>query len=288
MSQLKLPEGYLDDKGRMLGLYTNLPEAEYHAVKGAMSYSGSKEFAKSPAHFKAYLNKEWEINADREKYKAVHLLCLEPELQERIVIKDGRWANGLKAEVEALQRQGKIVLKQADHDDAKEISKEILAHPLAGLILSKSMAEVSLFWIEPVEGTDGVYCKARIDILSIIEAGICIGDLKNFGSLADENLIGTQVARMKYTSQMGWYDLAVLRVFGVKPIRNYWVFVEDAKPFGIKVRSCNQAMLESGLMGITQLLPYYQQCLADDTWPNYAADEIDVALPDWGYATVGE
>jgi hypothetical protein len=276
----KLPLGYLQND-RPMGFFPNMPEAEYHAVK-AFSYSGSKEFAKSPAHFKAYGAREWEPDADREKFKAVHLLCLEPDTQSRIVVKDGTWAGKVKAEVQELQKQGFIVLKQKALEEAKNIAETVRSHSLAGLILSQSLPEVSLFWDE-----DGVYCKARIDILSITAHGIVLGDLKNFGSLASEHLIGYQIAQNRYHWQMAFYGRGIEKVFGAPPIKRYWVFVEEKAPHGIKIRNCNDAASEAGWLAISQMLPRYQECLEDEVWPSYKEDEEDADLPDFAFQVVG-
>ena len=274
-----LPKGWIDDLGRPMGLHIDMPEAEYHAID-AFSYSGSKEFAKSPAHFQAYQKKTWEIDPDREKYKAVHLLCLEPELQGRLKIVDGVWRDKVKAEVQALQQAGNIVLKTDARNDAQAIADAILEHSLAGPILKKSLAEVSIFWVEA-----GVYCKARIDILSVLPQGVVLGDLKNFGSLANEHLIGSQVARNFYHHQMAWYSRAIEVTFGEQPIARYWIFVEDKKPHGVKIRNCNDAMAESGWASISALLPRYKECKEDDVWPNYAEDEQDVELPHYAFSS---
>lgn len=265
----------------MMGFFPNLPEAEYHAVK-AFSYSGSKEFAKSPAHYQAYCRKEWEPDADREKFKAVHLLCLEPEMHNRIVVKDGTWAGKVKSEVQELQKQGFIVLKPKALEEAKEIAATVLSHSLAGLILSQSLSEISLFWDE-----DGVYCKARIDILSITPHGIVLGDLKNFGSLASEHLIGHQIARNYYHHQMAFYSRGIEKTFGQPPIKRWWLFVEEKAPHGIKLRGCNDAATEAGWLAISQMLPRFQSCLEDDVWPSYPEDEEDALLPDYAFQTVG-
>lgn len=275
-----IPPGISDEQGRRIGLFLDLPEAEYHAIK-AFSYSFSKEFSKSPEHGKAYLRKEWEIDPDREKYKAVHLLALE-ENPARIVVKNGTWRDALKKEVQELQRAGNIVLKQDAFDDAKLISAKIRAHSLAGLILANSLCEVSIFFM-----WHGVYCKARIDILSITEMGICLGDLKNFGDLSSEWLIGDQIGKNKYNWQMAMYDEAIFSVFDVRPIKRYWVFVEDKDPFGIKVRNCTDPMIEAGRLALEAMLPKFNECQESETWPNYAEDEADAGMPDRFFQVVG-
>jgi hypothetical protein len=275
-----LPGNGVDEHGRPLGLFLDMPESDYHRVK-AFSYSFSKEFSKSPAHGQAYLKKDWEIDPDREKYKAVHLLALEDN-PSRIIVRDGVWRGALKDEVIGLQKIGRVVLKSEALEDAKTIAHKIRSHSLAGLVLQNSLCEVSIFWME-----NGVYCKARIDILSVTDAGICLGDLKNFGDISREELIGYQIARNKYNWQMAFYSRAIKAVFKQDPIKRYWIFVEDKAPFGVKVRNCTDPMAEAGWLGLEPLLPQFAECLESDVWPSYAEDEADAGMPDWAFQTVG-
>jgi hypothetical protein len=279
-TKTRLPGNFVDKEGRLMGLFLDMPEADYHKVK-AFSYSFSKEFSKSPEHGQAYLRKEWEIDPDREKYKAVHLLALE-ENPSRIIVRDGVWRGALKEEVLQLQKLGRIVLKADALEDARKISEKIRSHSLAGLILENSLCEVSIFFM-----WNGVYCKSRIDILSITEMGICLGDLKNFGDLSSEELMGYQIGKLKYNWQMAFYDEAIFSAFGTRPIKRYWIFVEDKDPHGVKVRNCTDAMVEAGRLVFESLLPKYKQCLEDDIWPGYAEDEADAGMPDRFFQVVG-
>jgi hypothetical protein len=276
-----LPKGYIDEQGRRIGLFLDLPEAEYHTVK-AFSYSFAKAFGKSPAHGQAYLNKKWEIDPDREKFKAVHLLCLEPELHARIEVRDGTWRDKLKEEVQNLQRSGKIVLKSKDLEEAKKIAAKVKAHSIAGPVISNALCEVSIFWIE-----DGVYCKARIDILWITPAGIVLADLKNFGDLSSEGLIGYQIGDKRYFWQMAFYARAIEMVFGEKPLKMHWFFVEDSEPHGVKVRNCTEAQYEAGWLAMGSLLPKYRECLEEDVWPCYEEEDQDAGMPDMYFGVIG-
>lgn len=279
---LNLPVGTIDPiTGRRMGLFVDLPEAEYHGVKDAFSYSFSKAFSKSPAHGQAYLRKEWEIDPDREKYKAVHRLALE-ETSDHIVVKEGVWRGPLKEEVQRLQAEGNIVLKQEAFDDAFVIAKKLREHSLAGQILENSLCEVSIFWME-----GEVYCKARIDILLLTEHGIVLGDLKNFGGLESEELIGYTIGKNKYHWQMAFYSRAIAAVFKQDPIKRFWIFVEDTEPHGVKVRNCTDPMWEAGWIAMKPLLERFKECSDDDVWPCYAEDELDAGMPDRFFATAG-
>ena len=265
-----------------LGVFYNMPEGEYHSVK-ALSYSGMKELRRSPAHFQAYLNKEWEVDSDREKYKAVHVLCLEPEMHSKIVIKDGTWARALKDEVIALQKEGKLVLKSEKYEEAKNIAAHVMNHPIAGNFFRSSKPEVSLFW---VDDRTGAYCKARIDALYVPENendDIHLGDLKNFGDLSGEGLINYQITERLYHWQMYFYSKGIKAIFGKAPKLVQWTFVEEKAPHGVKVRMCTDAMLERAGNDIEPLIEKYAECSADDVWPGYEDDALDADLTSYGW-----
>lgn len=272
-----LPIGIRDDQGRPFGLFLNMPEAEYHAVK-AFSYSGSKQIQKSPAHFQAYLKKEWEVSPDREKFKAVHLLTLEEDQHSRIVVKDGRWAGAVKDEVIALQKEGKLVLKPDAYEDAKAISAALKTHELAGKILSRSVSEVSLFAV-----IDGVYCKGRIDSLYVDEADIFVGDLKNFGDLSRERLISQFIHDNRFYWQMYFYGLLVEAVFERKVTNNYWFLAEDKPPHGVKVRTCSDAMIELAAQELNPLIQIYKECTEKNNWPCYTGGAEAGGLPSYAW-----
>jgi hypothetical protein len=268
---------FIDDKGRIIGMVLDMNEAEYHKVK-AFSYSFSKAFKKSPAHGKAYLSREWEISPDRELYKAVHMMALEGK-SDRIVVKDGRWAGAVKEEVEALQAQGKIVLKQEAFERAQEIADAIKAHSLAGMVLAHSMCEVSMFWMQ-----DGVYCKARIDILSITSHGIILGDLKNFGDCSRTALLNYQIAKNDYHLQLALYSKAIEAVLGSAPIKRFWIFVEGEAPHGVRVLNCGEAMIDRAWAEMSALIAQYKEVTETDNWHSYAEEELEATLPEYAWS----
>lgn len=232
----------------------------------------------SPAHGQAYADKEWEADPTREMYKAAHLLTLEPEEHARIVIKDGRWAGALKEEVETLQGQGYLVLKQKDFDTARAMSASIKSCPRAADALKKSIPEVSLFWME--ETPEGlVYCKARLDALTLDDSGIFLHDMKAFTDLSDEELLGIQVMKRGYHMQFGWYSRGIFKVFGEGPLKCSWAWVEDEKPYGVKLRSCPPSIIDQGWAPFPDLLKRYAKCERDNIWPLYDDEETDITMP---------
>lgn len=256
--------------------YIGLPDSQYRSFK-AFNYSGLKEFKKSPAHYKAYLEKEHVVDPDLEIYKAVHLMTLEdPSAQNRIVIKDGRWAGALKEEVQSLQSQGYIVLKQDGYDEAKNISTSIKSHPLAHDLLGASHGEVSIFWLDRATNCP---LKARVDILTLKDGELYLGDLKNFTGLHDEEFIGQQVIRQNYMMQMALYAQGIEAVLGRYPKFIYWVFIEPVKPYGCKIRRAGMDHVFNAAKGFSEQFRRYVECSETNTWPCYDIEDAPLLLP---------
>lgn len=256
--------------------YTDMPDSVYRSFK-AFNYSGLKEFKKSPAHYKAYLEKEHTIDPDLEMYKAVHLLTLEDASKHnKIIVKDGRWAGALKEEVQKLQSEGYLVLKQEGYDEAKAISGSILQHPLCADLLGTSLGEVSIFWLDPATKCP---LKARVDILTLKDGQIYLGDLKNFGQLHDEEFIGQQVIRQQYMMQMALYASGIKEVLGQYPAFVYWVFVEPVKPYGCKVRRASAEHLFNIEKSFREHFERFVECSEKNVWPAYDVEDMPLLLP---------
>lgn len=269
----------IDEQGRIIGAVLNMPEDDYFAVK-AFSYSGSKQFNKSPAHYQAYLNEPRKLDPSREKYRAAHLLTLEKEQRDRLVIVDGTWSGKIKDEVLALKAQGKIVVKKSAYEEATCIATSIVKHKVAGPIIMQSKCEVSLFWMR-----DGVYCKCRVDALAFTSEGIWVTDLKNFGELHKDSLIDWQIEDKKYHWQMAFYGEGVRAVFGSNPSKYRWIFVEEDAPHGVKVKNCPDALIEVGATVFTHL-PRFKECMDTNEWPGYDEEEDDAGLPAYAFTEV--
>lgn len=269
----------IDAQGRIIGAVLNMPEDDYFAID-AFSYTGATDFSISAAHFQARKNKPRKLNPSREKYKAAHLLTLEKEQRERLVIVDGDWRGKVKDEVTALKRQGKIVVKQAAYEDAIGIATAIMKNKKAGEIIIKSHCEVSLFWIR-----DGVYCRCRIDALAFTPEGIWITDLKNFSELHNERLLTYHINEEKYHWQMAFYGEGVRAVFGSNPSRYRWIFVEEDAPHTVRVKNCPDALIQVGAQIFTYI-PQFKECMATNEWPVKEYEEDDAGLPAYAFTEV--
>lgn len=276
--KLEIPQqhiGIIGPDERPIGVFLNLEESRYHQVR-AFSYSYSKEFAKSPAHGQAYLQKEHRIDPDREFFKAVHLLTLEDK-PDGIAIVDGTWTQKIKADVIApLKAQGKLVLKQDDYDTALKVSASLKANQKVKALIDCCMPEVSIFW---TDAASGVYCKARLDMVGTFNGDMVLADLKSFSDLHNEKLMTYQVLNQSYHNQMAFYSMAINAIWQKFPKHLRWIFCEDKAPYANKVRTCPESLLNEGWATMTKMLSSYKTCQEFDSWPGFEEDEKELELP---------
>lgn len=261
-------------ESKPIGIILGMPEELYFKVP-AFSYSLSREFAKSPAHAKAYLARPPKIDPDREFFKACHLLALEPERAADVVVVDGVWSAKVKEEkIIPLKKEGKLVLKQDDFDAAKLVADGLKKNPLLQELLDGCASEASIFWMQ-----NGVYCKARLDVLHMKDGVITLADLKGFDELSSDNLLMWQIINSKYDHQMAWYSLAIESIWGYPPVHRKWVFMESKAPFCHKVKIVPSLMVDNGIRSMLLLLHKYKSCLEFDHWPGYSFEEEGLSLP---------
>ena len=279
ISKIQIPQqhfGIIGPDERPVGVFLDMPENKYFQVK-AFSYSYSKEFAKSPAHGQAYLQKEHRIDPDREFFKAVHYLTLEGNDSSHISIVDGTWSAKIKADVIApLKAQGKLVLKQDDYDTALKVSASLKANQKVKALIDCCMPEVSIFW---TDHATGVYCKARLDMVGVYNGDMVLADLKSFSDLHNEKLMTYQVLNQSYQNQMAFYSMAINAIWQKFPKHLRWIFCEDKAPYANKVRTCPEQLLNEGWATMTKLLSSYKSCQEFDSWPGFEEEEKELELP---------
>lgn len=277
--KINIPDQHVGIVGpdeRPVGVFLSFPEIRYHQIR-AFSYSYSKEFAKSPAHGQAYLDKEHRIDPDREFFKAVHYLTLEGKDSSHISIVDGTWSAKIKTDVIApLKAQGKLVLKQDDYEAALKVSASLKANAKVKALIDCCEPEVSIFW---TDHQTGVYCKARLDMCGTFNGDMVLADLKSFSDLHNEKLMGYQVLNQSYQNQMAFYSMAINAIWGKFPKHLRWIFCEDKAPFANKIRTCPESLMNEGWLTMTKLLSSYKTCQEFNSWPAFEEDEKELELP---------
>lgn len=263
-----------------------IPPELYHQAPG-LSYTGLKEFAKSPAHYQAYLRGE----RDREVIgTGTHMRTLEPERFEALLVRvKNRQTKENKGLLEAAEAQGKFVVTEKEYTQICRQSDAIMNDPDCRAYLSGGKAEQSIFWREPLINLDtgedlgqSLLCRSRVDYLR--EDGVMV-DLKYFNSV-EEDEVRKQVLRMKYHWQSAFYTKGGREVLGSDHDMFVHIFVTDSDPFVARPFVLGDASIDKARIEYTPLLIQFNECLRTNRWPAFerpAAGITQIELPDYAW-----
>jgi len=247
---------------RILPHKTNITRAEYEAIP-ALSYSGMKELARSPAHYKSWLTEKREETKALRIGKAVHCAFLQPDLWAKtykaIPACDRRTKEG-KALYEAFMdsiNDGDTALPFDEYELATEVAQA--AHRISEphIVRAGAWAEV------PLTAHD---CKTPIKgIPDLIDGDGWIYDLKTTEDATERAVLRT-ILQYGYHIQAAHYlTLSSHYVEGLKGFR--LIFVEKEKPYAGAVYEIAGDLLELGRKTAASLYQTYDKCVAEDNWP---------------------
>jgi hypothetical protein len=270
----------LAELGQLVGLF-EVPIDVYHAGPGVSS-SGLKELLKSPAHFRASIERKRKPSAAMRLGTLAHMRLLEPMVYERttIVARDARVAHPGNGNTKAIKEarevfdanfsqeaNGRDVITQAESDAVEAIARAAQANRLAASILGKGVTEISVFW---VDAETGVLCKARADLLT----GGTIFDLKTCWSARPKDF---QKAVKDYR-----YDLSAafyMEGFStVMPINNFaWLAIETDAPYAMGFYACDQDLMNAGRTDYQKALKVFAECEKSGVWGGYPEAFINLS-----------
>lgn len=264
-----------------LGLYRGMPFDVYHAVD-AVSSSGLKTFARSPWHYRNRV----EVKPTKSMLTGtlVHCALLEANaLAARYVVTPDtapprpsiRQVNAKKPSPETVaavqwwsdfqaQCEGKQIISADDYATMQAQVRAVQAEPELAKLLARGEGEVSLFWVD--EAT-GLYCKARIDWLSLDGNAAKVLELK---STADESPsgFGRTAARLRYALQRAHY-MAGVQAVGLQARSWTWGAVSSKPPFLAVPYELTDELKEQADDDRAELLQRLAWCNANNKWPAY-------------------
>jgi hypothetical protein len=268
-------EGFDAGGGSMNELIHNLPFDEYLKID-ALSNSGLKLFARSPAHFKYARENPKESTPAQMLGKHTHSLLLEPGVYPYAIAPqvDRRTKAG-KEEWALFQSSldpSEYVVTCEQHEAASAMANAVLAQPYARALFGSMQPEVTA-----VFEIDGIKRKARFDIVSGEYAVIV--DLK---TAADAGYDGFARAagRYQYHWQAAWYRQAA-EACGLGPRPMVFIVVESEPPHGVALYTLDEEALYSAEFRIAQLVEQYKECRDTGKWPGYAVEVEVLSLPKW-------
>jgi hypothetical protein len=269
-------------------LITNLPAAEYHAMR-ALSASGAWILSEDcPAKFlwRSPWNPLWqgEEKSEFDIATAAHLAVLEADqfaIRTQLVDAPDYRTSRARELRDRARAEGKVPLLHWQQDIVQAIAGSIRAHPIAAEAFRSGLPEVTLTWRDV--GT-GAPCKARVDWLP--GHGRWLVDLKSAAS-ANPRVWRDQAYRLGYHARAAWYLDGAEAVTGRRPDEYWFVVVEKAPPYLVSVIAFDEMALEWGRVTNRRACQLFQRAASRGDWPGYREPQAErdrafrISLPPW-------
>ena len=268
-----------------LGLVHGMPNADYHGLH-AMSASGLKKMARSPAHFfGTMLDPARPVSEPTPAMRAgtlAHCAILEPdELDARYVVKpegvdlrtkDGKaWQAGVKTGMEVITADQRLT--------AIRQSAAVRALPEVFDLLGNGKPEVSAFWSDRITGE---LCKCRPDWVTWLDEGVILVDIKTAQDASPAGF-AKAVANYRYHGQAAWYSRGFEIASGQRVLGFVFAVVESDYPHAAAAYMLTDEDMERAEADNRRLLDVYAACKRDNAWPGYLSTITQLTLPPWAF-----
>ncbi len=241
-----------------------MPDEEYFAYD-AVNASSLKEFKKSPAHYKTYLEKP-AVYKDAFRIGSVaHARILEKKVCKNILPAD---FNGrTKAGKELKASFGKDHLTISEATDIERMFSAVESHSIGRKIINPDWAEIVVIVDDP---ETGLRLKAKFDCLP--DKGNVVFDLKTCQSAAEAKFKWT-MRDFGYSVQASHY-LNVANLAGLEMSNFLFIAVEKEAPFGVQCFSLSDDAQEKSDDAYFAMLKDFAECKKSDDFSVCYSEEI--------------
>lgn len=221
------------------------------------------KLAKSPAHYKHYIENPTEPTPAMEFGTAAHTMVLEPQVfKDRYAVYAGEGTRASKEYKEFLaQNPNKTILKLDEMDRILDMVTVIEQHDLARELLlhSPGTNELEIFWNDR-----SVACKGKLD--RYLDSNVIV-DYKTAHDASPEAFNHWKAKNLGYYLQAAHYQAYYMQ----KHMAPAFVFVvqETEAPFAIQVYELDQTSIDLAHEQRNNLLDLYKNCLDNDHWISY-------------------
>ena len=248
-------------------LVYGMPAPEYHAAEGLGSTSiktlSDPDISLAEAHHMMHTDDQ------KDEYDVGtlgHGLILEGSLDhlvKRIKV-DAYRTDKAKAARDQARNEGLIPINDSQEktilEPVRRIRDAVMAHPVAGPLLTGHQAEVSVFWEQ-----EGVPCKGRFDAYHP-DLGLIV-DLKLLRSARPSDV-------QKQISDLGYYIQAAHYLAGAREVTGFtpdWLFVtaQKTEPYTVSVHRLHPDALAAAQHRISYALHRYKTATDTNQWPGY-------------------
>jgi len=281
-----------DEFSNALTWILSLPEELYHK-SNRLSHSGLKEFSRSPAHYKEFVDQQGkETKKPKKSFEfgsLVHRAVLEPDRFERLYAcekshkMDGlhRGSKEYKTKLKDFKENHPetVLIDNQSYEDALRIRDSLYSKRITQVLLSGGHREITGFFDEP---QTGLKCRLRADYVNFSLSSVI--DLKTTTDARRESF-ERELYNYRYYSQAAFYLSGFESITGTAPEAFVFLTVEKSAPFAFKVYELDKATIEVGRNQCLMDLLSFKGCLEKDLWPGYETKEPELlALPYFAWA----
>lgn len=254
--------------GGRLWMY-DIPDHVYHQTPGIGS-TAARELMKSPAHYKAYVEKEKVTSCSLQKTfdqgDAAHRAVLQPYLFDGdfAVLPEGINMTMKAGKAFAEENTGKTVLSFKVGQEVTALAVSVLKNKAAHFMLRGDAHEVSVWYHEP---ETGLILKARLDV-----------DHEDFNTSVDFKT--TRDASPAKFAKSVKYDYSVQSaLYKLVTGRADFLFVgaEKVPPYAVSLARVPADYEQLTKLRLMQRFHLLKQCKIDNEYPCYDTSEINEA-----------
>lgn len=249
--------------------FFDIPFDEYRKQSWAISSSDLNLLIRAPALYKHVVIDGHRRGSTKslEEGSAVHAAVLEPEVFRDLYViepKTNKRTLFGKKEIEDFksQHKGKITVDADDHARFLEISKVVRANKEADDLLRGCEFEKSFFWKQK---DFSLHSKARADAINL--DGNYVVDLK---TTRDAKNFLHSIEEYGYHRQAAYYLSGASKLCDRNINTWYWIAVETAAPYLVRVYKASQEMLIIGQLETKVLMRRLEPCLQSKSFPGLA------------------
>jgi len=222
--------------------------------------------AKSPAHYRYYLEHGTEETAAMRLGTAVHRLVLGGP---PVHCFDGE-RRGKKWEEFRDNLPGQLILNAREYDCARAIASAVKRE--AGELLDGCVCEAAIDW-----EFFGRPCRSTLDAFksdAIIELKVSM--------TADPRYFWLHMAKQHWDAQLSFYERALMHATGDDGKRDLYIIAAEPKPpYPVTMFRLPEEARQLGRKKLHAWMEQLLACEKNDYWPAYADRVTDLQAPEW-------
>lgn len=263
-------------EGTQLHMLVLEPAKFYQIYVTDLDIPADKLVLKTVEHLKLFLDTVGMVSTKGKKEELIKLAHEIIQKNKLDVLIYDKWL--------AEQTEGKEFISKVKWTALHEMKESILNHAFARKYLDGAKKEF------PIEGViDGQKFRGRVDWLNDDPKWpyvICV-DVKKTKS-AKFYKFRQQITDNWYFVQAALYTKLLEQMYG-RPVLYVWMAVEGTWPYIAEAYSGNEAMIEAGMVHVTDVMKRLRTCFETDTWPGYSAGLVcNIDLPNFAYDQAAE